>query len=72
MGDHGLASRVMAGFLNDVPRQLRSLKNKLDAGDAHGARLLAHTLKGAATAVSVERPCGRSASKRRKRRQRGS
>jgi PAS domain S-box-containing protein len=54
MGDHGLASRVIAGFLTDVPRQLHTLKNRLEAGDAHGARLRAHTLKGAAATVSAE------------------
>jgi HPt (histidine-containing phosphotransfer) domain-containing protein len=54
MGDQGLANRVMAGFLNDVPRQLRTLKNRLDAGDAQGARLQAHALKGAAATVSAE------------------
>jgi PAS domain S-box-containing protein len=54
MGDQGLANRVMAGFLNDVPRQLRTLKDRLDAGDAHAARLQAHTLKGAAATVSAE------------------
>ena len=54
MGDQALASRVMARFLNDVPRQLCTLKNRLDAGDAYGARLLAHTLKGAAVTVSAE------------------
>jgi PAS domain S-box-containing protein len=54
MDDRGLARKVIAGFLNDVPEQLRTLKNKLDAGDAPGVRLQAHTLKGAAAAVSAE------------------
>jgi CheY-like chemotaxis protein len=52
--DRGLASKVIAGFLSDVPRLLRALKNKLDARDARGAQLQAHTLKGAAAAVSAE------------------
>ena len=51
MGDKGLARKVIAGFLNDVPQQLRTLKNRLEAGDAQGARLQAHTLKGAAATV---------------------
>jgi HPt (histidine-containing phosphotransfer) domain-containing protein len=54
MGDKDLASKVIAGFLNDAPRQLRALKKMLDAGDADGARLQAHTLKGAAATVSAE------------------
>ncbi|MGA2983356.1 MAG: PAS domain S-box protein [Terriglobia bacterium] len=54
MGDHDLARKVIAGFVNDVPRQLRALKSRLDAGDARGARLQAHTLKGAAATVSAE------------------
>jgi CheY-like chemotaxis protein/HPt (histidine-containing phosphotransfer) domain-containing protein len=54
MGDKSLAGRVVAGFLSDVPQQLRTLKNKLDAGDAQGARLQAHTLKGAAATMSAE------------------
>ena len=54
LGDQGVARQVIAGFLNDVPWQLRSMKKRLDAGDAQGARLLAHTLKGAAATVSAE------------------
>ena len=54
MGDQGLASKVIAGFLDDVPRQLRTLKNKLEEGDAAGRRLQAHALKGAAATVSAE------------------
>ncbi len=54
MGDKDLASRVIAGFLDDAPRQLRALKNRLEEGDADGARLQAHTLKGAAATVSAE------------------
>jgi two-component system, sensor histidine kinase and response regulator len=54
MGDQGLASKVIAGFLNDAPRQLLALKHKLEKGDADGARVQAHTLKGAAATVSAE------------------
>jgi HPt (histidine-containing phosphotransfer) domain-containing protein len=54
MGDHGIARKIIDGFLNDIPRQLRALKNKLVAGDAQGARMQAHTLKGAAATVSAE------------------
>ena len=49
-----MPSKVIAGFLNDVPRQLLALARTLEQGDAHGARLQAHTLKGAAATVSAE------------------
>jgi len=54
MGNQGLARKVIAGFLNDVPKHLHMLKSHLDAGDARGARLKAHALKGAAAAVSAD------------------
>jgi signal transduction histidine kinase/DNA-binding response OmpR family regulator/HPt (histidine-containing phosphotransfer) domain-containing protein len=54
MGDKGLAGMLIAGFLNDLPRQLHTLKDRLHAGDAPGARLQAHTLKGAAATVAAE------------------
>jgi PAS domain S-box-containing protein len=53
MGDKGLAATVITGFLTDAPKQLRTLKNKLNDGDADGARLQAHTLKGAAATISA-------------------
>ena len=54
MGDKGLAGKVIAGFLSDVPEQLRTLKARLEAGDPDGARMQVHTLKGAAATVSAE------------------
>jgi PAS domain S-box-containing protein len=54
MGDKGLVGQVIAGFLDDAPRQLRSLKKMLEEGDADGARRQAHTLKGAAATMSAE------------------
>jgi CheY-like chemotaxis protein/HPt (histidine-containing phosphotransfer) domain-containing protein len=53
-GDQGVARQLIAGFLSDAPQQLRALKNKLEAGDARGAQLRAHALKGAAATVSAE------------------
>ena len=53
MGDKDLASKVIAGFLDDAPRQLRSLKKMLEEGDAVGARRQAHALKGAAATMSA-------------------
>ena len=54
MGDKDLASKVIAGFLDDAPRQLRALKKMLEEGDADGARRQAHSLKGATATVSAE------------------
>ena len=53
-GDKDLAHRIIAGFLDDVPRQLRLLNNQLAAGDARGVQQQAHTLKGAAASISAE------------------
>ena len=52
-GDRGLARRIVAGFLNDFPGQLRILKDKLADGDARGVQMQAHALKGASATVSA-------------------
>ncbi len=54
MGDRQLAGIVLKGFLEDAPAQLRSLSERVAANDVAGVRLHAHTLKGAAAAVSAE------------------
>jgi CheY-like chemotaxis protein/HPt (histidine-containing phosphotransfer) domain-containing protein len=54
MGDKVLAAKVVAGFLSDAPRQLLALKSKIEAGEGEGARLLAHSFKGAAATLSAE------------------
>jgi CheY-like chemotaxis protein/HPt (histidine-containing phosphotransfer) domain-containing protein len=54
MDDKSLAAKVISGFLSDAPRQLLNLKNKLEQGDAPGAHMLAHSLKGAAATLSAE------------------
>jgi CheY-like chemotaxis protein/HPt (histidine-containing phosphotransfer) domain-containing protein len=54
MGDRGLAEIVLNGFLEDTPEQLRRLGNRLEVGDTGGVHLHAHTIKGAAAAVSAE------------------
>ena len=54
MEDKLLARKVVTGFLDDAPQQLRALEKKLETSDASGARLLAHSLKGAAATVSAE------------------
>ena len=54
MGDRQLAGTVLNGFLQDVPAQLDKLRRQVDAGDAPGTRLQAHTLKGASATVGAE------------------
>jgi len=54
MGDKTLAAQVIAAFLQDLPRQLDTLRDKLEQGDARGAQVQAHALKGAAATISAE------------------
>jgi PAS domain S-box-containing protein len=54
MGDRELAAAVLMGFVADAPSQLKRLCARLDESDAPGARLQAHTLKGAAATVGAE------------------
>ena len=53
MGDRQLAGAAVRGFLEDAPSRLQQLRARLDEGDAAGARLLAHTLKGGAATVAA-------------------
>jgi len=53
MGDRQLARKIIKGFLDDVPRQLNSLRKRLDESDETGVSLQAHTLKGSAANVSA-------------------
>ena len=57
MGDRQLAGILLKGFLDDVPSQLSNLRRRLDEADIPGARMQAHTLKGAAATVSAEGLC---------------
>jgi PAS domain S-box-containing protein len=54
MGDRPLAEIILKEFLEDTPSQLSSLRRRLDAEDAPGARSQARTLKGAAATVAAE------------------
>ncbi len=51
MGDEELAKEIIAGFLEDMPKQISTLKRHLDQGDAGSAGSQAHTIKGAAANV---------------------
>jgi CheY-like chemotaxis protein/HPt (histidine-containing phosphotransfer) domain-containing protein len=55
MDDEELAQLVVEGFLEDIPRQIAALRGYLEAGDSAGAKLKAHTIKGAAANVGGER-----------------
>jgi HPt (histidine-containing phosphotransfer) domain-containing protein len=47
-GDTELAHRVVSGFLGDMPRQLAALAEAVSGVDPNPARLIAHSIKGAA------------------------
>lgn len=54
MGDRRLAGIVLNRFLQDVPVQLNTLRERLEQADAEGTRRQAHTLKGAAATAAAE------------------
>jgi len=54
LDDVPLARSIVAGFLDDLPRQVAALRLALEAGDDGAIRRLAHTLKGAAANVGGE------------------
>ncbi len=53
MGDRDLASKLIAGFLQEVPQRLHDLRRSLNEGDLSGLRLQAHSIKGAAATLSA-------------------
>ena len=54
MNDEELVHIVIAGFLEDIPLQIQSLKDYLAASDGTGAERQAHTIKGAAANIGAE------------------
>jgi len=54
MGDRALAGVMLQGFMEDAPRQLACLRDRLAERDSAGVRLHAHALKGAAANVGGE------------------
>jgi CheY-like chemotaxis protein/HPt (histidine-containing phosphotransfer) domain-containing protein len=54
MDDEVLAKEVVEAFLNDIPRQIRTLQGCLEAADAPGTERQAHTIKGACANVGGE------------------
>jgi HPt (histidine-containing phosphotransfer) domain-containing protein len=54
MDDEDLVREVCAGFLVDIPEQIRVLKNCLEAGKVFEAERQAHTIKGASANIGGE------------------
>jgi HPt (histidine-containing phosphotransfer) domain-containing protein len=55
LGDEELAESALAGFLDDLPQQIGTLRGFLEAADAPAASRQAHAIKGAAATVGGER-----------------
>jgi len=55
MGDHQLATNVIELFLEDIPLQIRVLREFLEVGDVSGCGRQAHSIKGASASVGAER-----------------
>jgi len=53
MGDEELARDILRGYLQDLPRQLASLKAAIEKADAAEVRKTAHTIKGASANVGA-------------------
>ncbi len=53
--DRELAAIIVRTFLDDMPRQISTLKEHAGAGDAVSAERSAHTIKGAAANIGAER-----------------
>jgi HPt (histidine-containing phosphotransfer) domain-containing protein len=51
MGDEGLVEEIIAGFLKDMPLQIKALRKHIDNADAGRAGSQAHAIKGAAANV---------------------
>jgi signal transduction histidine kinase/CheY-like chemotaxis protein/HPt (histidine-containing phosphotransfer) domain-containing protein len=57
MGDENYAKEIIEVFLDDIPKQIESLKHSLEASDAKTVERIAHTIKGAATTVGGQALC---------------
>ena len=54
MDDEDLARKLIEVFLDDIPKQIESLRAYLAAGDVKGAERQAHTIKGASANLGGE------------------
>jgi HPt (histidine-containing phosphotransfer) domain-containing protein len=51
MGDEEMAQTMIEIFLDDIPKQIESLKRSLEASDAETVKRIAHSIKGAAANI---------------------
>ncbi len=54
MGDAEMTQAVIEVFLDDIPKQIESLKAAIDAAETETVKRIAHTIKGAAANVGGE------------------
>jgi CheY-like chemotaxis protein/HPt (histidine-containing phosphotransfer) domain-containing protein len=54
MNDEALAKKIIAVFIEDIPRQIKLMKGYLVTGDASSVERQAHTIKGASANVGGE------------------
>ena len=54
MDDEDLAQEIISLFLEDIPGQLETLRDFLEAGNAKGVERQAHTIKGASASIGGE------------------
>ncbi len=54
MGDENLIEEIVTIFLDDIPRQIETLKGHVAGGDPEAVRRQAHSIKGAAANVGGE------------------
>jgi signal transduction histidine kinase/CheY-like chemotaxis protein/HPt (histidine-containing phosphotransfer) domain-containing protein len=57
MGDTEIAKTVIEVFLEDIPKQIESMKQSLKTSDAETIERIAHSIKGAAANISGEALC---------------
>jgi len=57
LGDRHLAGAILRSFVGGCPARLNELRQRIAEADASGARLRAHSLKGAAATVAAEELC---------------
>ena len=54
MGDEPLVRMLIEGFLDDIPKQIDTLRRFLDAGDVKSSERQVHTIKGASANMGGE------------------
>jgi HPt (histidine-containing phosphotransfer) domain-containing protein len=54
MGDEELVIKLIDGFIDDLPKQIKALRAYLAAGDVKSSERQAHTIKGASANMGGE------------------